>query len=242
MLVVRAQNPLGDTTSRMMQVVEVFFSVFGLMYAIIVGLLIVEAHRRWRELSSTVQAEFNAIGVVHDCLRYFDDDNEKAKHAIIDSFVDYVETMEGDWPLMQGAWTRKERLERFRDRGVTEIIEATTSLAPKGESDRYALGKIVDTIGELTKHRANRLELAEHGLPFAFFVLVGFMSFVIVGGVLLLDIDAAWLHGLVVSVIVVALFALFILLWDLDRPFGGYWAIRKESLDDIRRKLRSDAA
>ena len=63
---------LADIISKIhiqeMTVWEIFFSVFGLMYAIMVGLLIVEAHRRWRQLSSAIQGELNAIGDIDDCL------------------------------------------------------------------------------------------------------------------------------------------------------------------------------
>ena len=238
MLRVRSWSPLDGAASTVTQVGEVFFSIFGVMYAIIVGLLIVEANRRWRDLSSTIQDEINAIGLIHDCLRYFDDsEGAGARRDLVTSFANYVDVMESDWPLMEGAWTRKNRLLRFTGRGVTEIIDAATKLEPKDETARHAVGKIIDTIGDLTKHRANRLELAEHGLPFGFFLLICFMSLVIVGGVLLLDVPDVWLHGIIVTVIIIALHALAMLLLDMDRPFSGYWSIGKESLADIRTKL-----
>ena len=145
--------------------------------------------------------------------------------------------MDEDWPLMADPWRREYRLHRFKGRGVTGIIQATTKLQPIDDAGRHALGKIIDTIGDITKYRANRLELAEHGLPFAFFMIICFMSLVIVGGVLLLDIPNVWVHGSIVAVIIIAAFALFMLLLDLNRPFGGYWNIGDESLVDIRTKL-----
>ncbi len=56
---------------------EIFFAVFGLVYAIIVGLFVVEAHRRLRELSSLIQNESNAADDIIDFLQYFGEDKQK---------------------------------------------------------------------------------------------------------------------------------------------------------------------
>ena len=78
-----------------MQALEVFVSVFGLAYAVIVGLLIIEAHGRMHELSSALRSELNAISDIHDCLHFFDDENNAtAKKNIGDELICYVDRLE----------------------------------------------------------------------------------------------------------------------------------------------------
>jgi hypothetical protein len=73
--------------------------VFGLMYAIIAGLFLVESCRRRSELSSIIYGEVNAIGDIHDCLGYFGnrDQNPKVKEDITRELRNYVKLMEEDW-------------------------------------------------------------------------------------------------------------------------------------------------
>jgi hypothetical protein len=223
--------------------VEIFFSVFGLMYAIIVGLLIVEAHRRWYELSFAIQSEISSIGSIHDCLRYFSEHqkNPDAKKNVATALIKYVTGMALDWVTLKKNRAHGGRLDRFQRRGVKEIIEAVKGLSSADETDGCAMQPIVERTCELTKHRANCIELGERGLQGPFKGLVFFMSFALVGGILLFDVDQPWLHAVLVFVTTVAMAGLFLLLLDIDRPFSGLWNIGTDSLDDIIRKLADDA-
>ncbi|MFX0202322.1 MAG: hypothetical protein ACFFCW_39930, partial [Candidatus Hodarchaeota archaeon] len=57
-------------------IAEIFFSVFGVLYAIVVGLLIIDALRRLRDMSATIQDEVNTIEDVWECIRYIDDSGD----------------------------------------------------------------------------------------------------------------------------------------------------------------------
>ena len=51
---------------------EEFYSVFGMIYAIVSGFLLVEVLNRFNKLSEVVEAELNAISDVRDFLIYVD--------------------------------------------------------------------------------------------------------------------------------------------------------------------------
>ena len=51
---------------------EEFYSVFGMIYAIVSGFLLVEVLNRFNKLSEVVEAELNAISDVRDFLLYVD--------------------------------------------------------------------------------------------------------------------------------------------------------------------------
>lgn len=238
MLGIRQWDPLATTKATDMQTLEIFFSVFGLMYAIIVGLLIVEAHRRLRELSSAIESELNAIADIHDCLEYFDDSgqNLSVKEKITDSLCAYVKSMEKDLQRMKDTAGRF-KIPRFRDRGIRNLILYVDKLATKDKNDEHALGAMVSKICELTTSRTNRLESGEQCLPSGFYLLILFMSVIIVVGTLLLNVAGVWTHGLIIFATTIALAALFLLLYDMDRPFIGSWTISTESLDHLREKI-----
>lgn len=299
MMVLKAWDPLKGTAFANPSIWEVFFAVFGLIYAIIVGLFIVESYRRWGQLSSIIHGEINAIGDIHDCLSYFDNSkkNLRAKIGITNELLNYVEIVENDWVRMEdprkvppkkeritwfqrvkqvreqqtatpkekrvravfrglretpGDWwgtsrnwwatSRKEyRIKLFQDEGVRPIIEHVGKLKANGGSAGHALEVIIDRICEITTHRVNRLELAEHGLTAGLYGLIVFMSIVIGGATLLLNVEIDWVHGFIVFSTTVSLVVLGLLLTDLDHPFTGIFGIDKEILDDIEKKLKPNS-
>ena len=133
--------------------------------------------------------------------------------------------------------SKEYRIRLFRDEGVRPIIDHVDELEANGKSAGHAQELIIDRICEITTHRVNRLELAEHGVSAGLYVIILFMSIVIWFSTLLLPVDIMWVHGLIMFSVTVALTALFLLLIDLDHPFDGFFGIEKEMLSDIKAKL-----
>jgi len=79
----------------------VFFTVFGIIYAILVGFLLIEVLRRFSSLSSTIQEELNAAEDIRDFLVYIDE-NKESKRAIRKALIDYVNSViEREWINME---------------------------------------------------------------------------------------------------------------------------------------------
>jgi len=253
-------------TVEAMQSLEVFVSVFGLAYAIVVGLLIIEAHGRFHRLSSAFRSELNAISDIHDCLGYFAN-CEQTKKKIRIQLLRYVGRLKKyEWPLMEYAragsrvvmqylmhperksdkmWghygiQEYKRIDPFRVRGMDEIVEAVRELKPTAEDGRCAWQTIIDKICDLTTQRMDRLELAENGLKGYLKSFLIFMSVVIVGATLFLSQAALWLHLFIVGATVAGLVGLYMILIDVDRPFSGVWRINKKLLDAIMEKLAGE--
>ena len=263
------------------QTLEVFVSVFGLAYAVVVGLLIIEAHGRFHALSTAFRSELNALSDIHDCLRYYDDSkqNKPAKERIRGLLWEYANGLKNyEWPLMihsrvgtkalmfhwqqLGEIMKKEMLDYyhkkdielylkeldlgglylrndpFQARGVGEIIKAVKKLKSTAKDGQSAWEKIVDKICDLTSRRTDRLELAESGLKgyLKFFLI--FMSLVIVGGTIFLDLAELWLHLFMVCATTAGVVGLYMVLIDVDTPFTGFWHIDETLLDYIKEKLK----
>ncbi len=232
---------------------ESFFAVFGLTYAIIVGLFLVESCRRRNELSSIIYSEVNAIGDIHDCLGYFikRGKNQKVIDDITEKLRNYVQSIKQDWDVMRdprsqagmGEGGKKKskkdnRLKMFDYQGVRPIIEHVSELDVDHAGERHALEIISDRVCDITTYRVNRRELAQHGLSSGLYVLIPFMSVVIWVATLLLPVGNDWVHGFIVFSTTVALIALFLLLVDADHPFIGLFSIKKGVLDDVEKKLK----
>ena len=58
-----------------------FFTVMGVVYAIIVGFLLATVLTRYSYLTQAIESELNAIECIRDSLIYFDDSQAESQHA-----------------------------------------------------------------------------------------------------------------------------------------------------------------
>ena len=241
---------------------EIFYSSFGIIYAIIMGLIIVEVLKRWHELASIINTEINVIGDIHDCVKYYFGNNSEARKETNKALIVYIDKLSNyEWtqmtnfrrrvPLRRLSKTSLRRifkiwqerslqdysLERFEDSGIDRIMCTIGQLEPQGITEQHAMGTIISKTCDLTTHRANRIEMAEHYLSLSFYLFGIFMSVILVIGALLLGIENVYIHGLIVFTITAAVTGLFQLLIDLDRPFDGHFKISKTPIKALKKKL-----
>jgi hypothetical protein len=216
------------TTKDDVPIWEIFFSLFGLVYAIIVGLFIIEAHRRMRELSTIVQSELNAVGDLEDFLEYFrENEHEAAAEEVRDRLRIYASSLIAD--LEQPKKAPKEQAQERR-REIASIIDAVMALEPPeaGTASESALDAIVRKIADLTTFRSQKTEMARRGFPGLFYGLLAVMTAVVVVGFSVMAVPSKGLHYVFVTVTAAALTWLVTLVWDVDHPLEGYWNIREE--------------
>ena len=214
----------------------VFFTVFGLIYAIIVGLLLVDSLNRFYILSSTFHDELNAIQDIRDLLIYVND-NEATKAKIRIALVSYVDTVvELEWDEMalfergEVSFYRRSRAKDFTLDSDTsgelyDVMLAVEELEIIDESDQVALSSIIGKLCETTSYRTRRVELAKKGLPPTLRFLILFMSFVIAVGFLFINIPSIWMHTYMIVAVNTAIHLLYMVITDLDTPFQGFWNI-----------------
>jgi predicted PurR-regulated permease PerM len=87
-----------------------FFSVFGIVYAIVAGFLLVTVLSKYSDLSQVIENELNAIETVRDFLTYLGDEQEKVKTSIKSALSHYTSSLlDTEWPEMsdpRNPWIR----------------------------------------------------------------------------------------------------------------------------------------
>ena len=223
----------------------IFFTVVGVIYAIVVGFLIVDLLSRYHTLGTQIHAELNAIEDVRDYLVYVDH-NEDAKEAIIASLGKYVESLVGtEWERMSQSTEEVGTvvdLESDTSIQIYEVMKAVEEIELHDASDQIALTAIIRRLADITTHRTERLELAKAHLTPPLRLLVVFMSVVIAFAFILMRVDSLVIHTYMVVSSVVAIHLLYIVLEDLSHPFRGIWNIRKKPFEDLAARLRSREA
>ena len=128
-----------------------FFTVFGVIYAIVAGFLLVEVLGRYSTLSNTIEAELNAVECLRDYLVYLDDDQNSIKSEIRSSLKSYlISVRDEEWPAMSEE-------DSFVDSDTSDelyaVMRAVKGIVSHADIDGVVLGSLVEKISDTTVQR-----------------------------------------------------------------------------------------
>ena len=230
----------GGVRAEDTQVWEIFLSVFGLIYAVLIGLLLVEALSRFHEIATIIQNELNAVSDMNDFLRFVDH-NEKPKREIKTALLNYMRSVtDREWDEMKGAKGITTLMNSETSDELNLVMDAVNTIKARNASDRVALDALINKVAETTSYRTKRLELSHQLLSPALNGLIILISVIIVGSLVLMNVVNFWIHTYMVSVTVIAFYCLRGVLRDLDHPFDGFWNINRNQFDGVISTLEGD--
>ena len=137
---------------------ECFFSVFGIVYAIVAGFLLVTVLTKYSDLSLVIENELNAIETVRDFLIYLHDTNKEVKNKINNALSHYT------YSLLNKEWVEMsdphEPMDSDTSEELYEIMRNTKEISVDRESDGIVFTAIIENISDITKLRTRRIALA----------------------------------------------------------------------------------
>jgi len=209
---------------------EEFYSVFGMIYAIVSGFLLVEVLNRFNKLSEVVEAELNAISDVRDFLLYIDGqlESKKSVKKELQEYVHSVATVE--WSTMNDDYAV---LNSDTSKELYDVMFAVNKVQVNNESDREALHFLMAEMSSITSLRTERISIANQQLPPRLKHLLIYMSVVLVAAFVINAGMAPWIHCFMVGSITACVHLLFIVIADLNTPFTGLWTISVNPLVEL---------
>jgi len=221
---------------------EAFFSVFGVIYAILAGFLVVRVLDRYTALSQALEGEVNALQDIRDLLLYFEGRQDAAKRELLLQLDEYLRAVaEVEWKAM----SRRRRVQRLDSETTGELMDmmrAANLLEVNDPSDEVALGCIIRRLTDVTSFRTSRIGLAQERLPGRLKGLLWFLSVILVGGFMIMDVGLPALHLAMVGAIAVAVHLVVTVIFDLDHPLTGTWNVSKapllDAIEAFERELR----
>lgn len=202
-----------------------FFSVFGIIYAIVAGFLLVTVLTKYSDLNQVIENELNAIETVRDFLTYLDDEKNEVKLSIKEALSRYSSSLLNiEWPEMSDP---HEPMDSDTSEELYEIMRKSKNISVDTESDGIVFTAIIENISDITKLRTRRIALANERLPPRLKILMIFMSIVIVAAFIVLGVHNIYTHLAILVSLSVAIHLLYMVIEDLDHPFYGIWNINK---------------
>ena len=229
----------------------VFYTTYGILYAIIIGFILVGALGRYEQLKLAVDSEINVIQNIRDFLIYFSDPTSNQSAEVKDSRSEKINVLLN---IRQALYTyvksvyEKEWLEMSDKTETTDpdstqelkaIIVSVSKLESQDENDNIALTAIMNLLSDLTNHRAKRIYLSDEEIPPPIMKLLIFMSIFLVSGFLILGVQNMWVHLIMIISFSSTIQLIINLLIDLNTPFSGIWNIDNKRYVALAEKIKS---
>lgn len=218
----------------------VFYSIIGVTFAMISGLILVQELERYSNLKLLFQEELNALQDIRDCLIFFDDISNESTDKVMDALSNYVQSViTDDWRHM------KNKQLQYSDTSpeLYAIMHSIDDVEVKNKSVEIGLEKIINQIFIITTLRTKRFFLAKEQAHKSVFMLIILMASVIVLGLILMHVQSLFLHLFMVNTTYISMATLVMILRDLGNPFEGIWKINLEGhhyfLEHSKNKKRS---
>jgi hypothetical protein len=215
-----------------------FFNVFGVVYAIVAGFLLITVLNRYSALNQAVEDELNAIESIRDFLVYFDDEQLDAKSSLERALANYTRSFsEREWQEMSNP---HNPMNSDTSEELYELMRQGKAIRIEGEKNNIIFSALVENISELTKLRTRRIALSNERLPTRLHILMLFMSLVLAGAFILLGVRGALPHVAMLVALVISIHLLYMVIKDLDHPFFGVWNINKTLLEELVKRFEEE--
>jgi len=216
-----------------------FFSVFGIVYAIIAGFLLVTVLTKYSNLSQTIEDELNAIESIRDFLTYVGDEQKEMKKGVKNALLNYATSLlVKEWKEMSDS---REPMDSDTSMELYEVMRKSKEIVVDSESDRIVFSAIIANISDITKLRTRRIALANDRLPPRLKLLMIFMSIIIIAAFLLLGVQNIITHITILVSLSISIKLLYMIIEDLDHPFYGIWNIDCMPLEELVKRFSTDA-
>lgn len=212
---------------------EIFFNLFGMIYAIIVGFAIYVVLNNYNEIRYYMSNEVNELQCLRDYLMYVDnqDDVKKEIKGKIKLYVESVVYKE--WPAM----IKSQKIDLDTPRELYDLMTAVNKIQPANASDNMALEKLIGSVSAITVHRTNRLSASLEKLPPLIRHLIFTLSMFIVVAFAFIPASNFWVNMGLNALNSFGIAFIYFVILDLDYPFGGVWCITPESFAELIPKL-----
>jgi hypothetical protein len=141
-------------------------SVVGTMYAVLLGLVVVDAMTRFQEARTIVEQEANSLADVFVLSRRFPEDKQKRIESLCLAYV--TEVVQVEWPMMDQA----QKSSKAR-RMCFDLIHEVIDYEPVTESQKAVYPLAVESVCNLWENRRCRTNISDNGMPVEEWVVLG---------------------------------------------------------------------
>ena len=133
-------------------------SAVGTLYAVLLGLVVVDASSRFNEARESVLTEANSLIEVYAFTEKMPEQNKQTIKKSIQSYVNHI--LSEGWESMERSEFNVPELHRFRT-----IMEEVRSIEPVTENQKALYSAMIESLVKAAESRRSRLNYDEYDIP-----------------------------------------------------------------------------
>lgn len=225
MYMVRRRTPFTKLKDNN-EVAGFIYSMIGIVYAVLLGFIVVVVWEKYSDTESSVQEEAVHISIL---LRDAQTLPEAARTQLQERLLGYARSVVNDeWQMMA-----KGESSPITTQAYDTIWQAYYEIQPQTERDKIFYQESIKGLNDLSHSRRFRLLSSRSGLPVALWVLLIGGGIIAVGFTYLFGIENSWTQMLMVASLAGLIGFILFLIISLDFPFSGDLRIGPEAIKGV---------
>ncbi len=203
----------------------------GVVYAIIVGFMVITLWENYTAAGDTVQNETVSL---QDLVQFSGAFGPAAHNEIRQLVVQYGNSVATtEWQAMA-----KGDASPAAQKDFDQLITAVQSLRVHDPTQQEVLGAMLTQVDEAGRERQQRLELSGPQIPAPMWLAVILTSVVTLVFCLLFEVKSAWLRYFMVAAVAAVISAALVLALLLEYPFSGTIEVPSAPFEHVASELR----
>jgi hypothetical protein len=203
----------------------------GVVYAIIVGFMVITLWENYVAAGDTVQNETVSLRDLAQLSGAFGPAAQNEVRQLVVRYGKSVATME--WQAMA-----EGEASPVAQRDFDRLTTAVRGLRVRNAAQQEVLGAMLTQVDEAGRERQRRLEASGPQIPAPMWLAVILTSVVTIGFCLLFEVKSAWLRYFMVAAVAAVISATLVLTLLLEYPFSGTIEVKPTSFEHVAGELR----
>lgn len=199
-------------------------AIVGTLYAVLLGLIVVDAMAHFERAMDTVQLESNCLADIYLLAERLPEPQRSRVQGLCREYADRVVTLE--WPSMERA-----RMNVDARRSALGLVRSLQDFEPRTEAEKTVYPIILEEMRELWDKRRDRAVMAEYGIPvveWASLILGGVVTIFFAG---LFSVGNTRLQTVITSLAALVIGLNLYLVCLFGYPFTGELSVSKRPFE-----------
>jgi hypothetical protein len=211
-----------------------YLSLVGTFYAVLLGLVVVDAMNKFQQAETTVDKEATALLKIYSSAERFPE-NRQMIESLVTSYRD--EVVHREFELM--AYGRTSEIARTR---ALELLRTIKRIEPVSENQKAIYPGLLSEISDFWDARRERISNANFGEPVIEWIVLIAGALITIALTFFFTIDSDGIHLIMRGMATIIIFMGLYLTFLFSSPFSGDLRVSSQPFDWIEGYARADAA
>jgi hypothetical protein len=202
------------------------YAVLGVVYAVLLGLMVVAVWEEWNSAAETADEEASSLAEIFWLADRMPDSEGRHIQELARSYARVV--VNEEWPLMEQEKSSPEAWDL-----LDEIRGRLQNFDPSTPAQRVLYEQGFERMNDLADARRDRLLEAEQGLPAILWVVLIAGGIIVVGFTYLFGLGSTLIHLLMVAALALIISLVLFTVAALDFPFKGDITVGPDAMEQV---------